>query len=50
MRSYNLFSVSNVSQGPGSSGGQVQGLESRFRSSPTLVRIFSYVEEEKMWK
>ena len=50
MSSYNLFSVSNISQGPGSSGGQVQGLESRFRSSPTFACIFSYIEGEKMWK
>ena len=55
MWSYNLFSVSNIFQGPGFSGsrffrGRVQGLESRFRSSPTLVHIFSYIEEEKMWK
>ena len=27
---------------------RVQGLESSFRSSPTLVRTFSYVEEEKI--
>ena len=29
---------------------QVQGLGPYFRSTPTLVYIFSYVEEENMWK
>ena len=55
MWSYNLFSVSNDFHGPGFYGsrflrGCVQGLELRFGSSLTLVCIFSYIKEEKMWK
>ena len=49
MWSYNLFSVSGFS---GSRFFRVwgQGLGPGFRISPTLVRIFSYVEEEKIRK
>ena len=53
MWSYNIFSVSNCF--PHFSWSwffrvQVQDLGPGFRSSPTLVDIFSYAEEEKIWK
>ena len=53
MWSYNLFPVS--SSFPRFSWSwlfrvQVQGLGAGFGNSPTLVHIFSYVEEGKMWK